>query len=79
MGTGLHNRIRIPHISPLVKHNISVERNFFAEPHIHAFFPAAAHILGKSAKKEAHPMDPESIRGDVDDLIYQEEWTVSER
>lgn len=36
------------------------------------------HILEKSAKGGI-PMDPEFSHGDVDDLIYQEEWTASER
>ncbi|MDE6932577.1 MAG: hypothetical protein K2P37_07815 [Oscillospiraceae bacterium] len=47
-------------------------------PRFRASSPVRGHILGKSAK-EAYEMDPVFPHGDVDDLIYREEWAVSDR
>ena len=41
------------------------------------FFPSGAYT-GKICKGGT-AMEPEFSHGDVDDLIYQEEWTASER
>lgn len=45
---------------------------------LYASLPAGGHILEKSAK-EACRMEPVYPHGDVDDLIYREEWAVSDR
>jgi hypothetical protein len=51
---------------------------FCDAPIFRATLRPGAHILEKSAKGGI-AMDPEYSHGDLDDLIYQEEWTASER
>ena len=53
-------------------------KTFFISPRFRASSPVRGHILGKSAK-EAYEMDPVFPHGDVDDLIYREEWAASDR
>lgn len=53
-------------------------KKFFSGPLLRVIFPLPPHILEKSWKG-GPGMNPSIPHGDVDDLIYQEEWTVSNR
>ena len=79
MGAKLHNRFSIPYISPLVKHKIGDRAKLFSGPHISRIISPRGAYTGKICEKGGAPMDPEYIHGDVDDMIYQEEWSASER
>ena len=53
-------------------------KTFFHVPPISCIIARPGAYAGKICKGGT-AMEPEFSHGDVDDLIYQEEWTASER